>query len=151
MTMDLNWCKFYVHVHDLLMSRMNLGIATFIGNKLGKFHDLEMDSAGCAWGATLRMHVTIDVNHPLKRALKIRTPMGDEHLVKFTNERLPNFYYLCERLGHISKYCELQFAIDFQDPGSDSSCGPWLRAPLPTKGPVNGSNSGKPRGTGAHQ
>ncbi|KAL0392686.1 UNVERIFIED_CONTAM: hypothetical protein Sradi_2491400 [Sesamum radiatum] len=58
--MDLNWCKFYVHVHDLPMSRMNLGIATFIGNKLGKFHDSEMDSAGCAWGATLRMNVTID-------------------------------------------------------------------------------------------
>ncbi|KAK4428471.1 hypothetical protein Salat_1146700 [Sesamum alatum] len=60
--------------------------------------------------------------------------MGDEHLVHFTYEQLPNFCYRCERLGHIAKYCENQFADAFGDPGSDLPYGPWLRVPLPMRG-----------------
>ncbi|KAL0356017.1 UNVERIFIED_CONTAM: hypothetical protein Sradi_4048600 [Sesamum radiatum] len=56
-------------------------------------------------------------------------PLGSEHLVSFTYERLPNFCYLCGRLGHIGKYCELAFAEGFVDPGNDTPYGPWLRAP----------------------
>ncbi|KAK4402856.1 hypothetical protein Sango_1026300 [Sesamum angolense] len=32
---DLKWCEFSVHVHDLPLSKMNLGIVTLIGNKIG--------------------------------------------------------------------------------------------------------------------
>ncbi|KAL0362330.1 UNVERIFIED_CONTAM: hypothetical protein Scaly_1188200 [Sesamum calycinum] len=32
--MDLDWCDFVVHVHDLPLSKMNLGVATTIGNHL---------------------------------------------------------------------------------------------------------------------
>ncbi|KAL0438998.1 UNVERIFIED_CONTAM: hypothetical protein Slati_2382800 [Sesamum latifolium] len=53
MHIDLSCCDFYVHVHDLPRSRMNLGVATLIGNHLGSFRDMEMDDEGCAWGATL--------------------------------------------------------------------------------------------------
>ncbi|KAL0458630.1 UNVERIFIED_CONTAM: hypothetical protein Slati_0490200 [Sesamum latifolium] len=53
MHMDLNCCDFYVHVHDLPLSRMNMGVATFISNKLGVFRDLEMDAARCSWAASL--------------------------------------------------------------------------------------------------
>ncbi|KAL0302260.1 UNVERIFIED_CONTAM: hypothetical protein Scaly_3037700 [Sesamum calycinum] len=52
---------------------------------------MDMDDLGCAWGAMLRMMVSVDVNFPLKRALKIRTPSEDDHLVTFTYERLTNF------------------------------------------------------------
>ncbi|KAK4407841.1 hypothetical protein Sango_0365100 [Sesamum angolense] len=49
-----------------------------------------MDSSGCALGVMLRMRVAINVNHPLKRALKIRTPMADKHLIKGpTNDSNP--------------------------------------------------------------
>ncbi|KAL0307377.1 UNVERIFIED_CONTAM: putative mitochondrial protein [Sesamum calycinum] len=33
MQVDLNWCEFHVHVNDLPLSKMNLGIAIFIGNE----------------------------------------------------------------------------------------------------------------------
>ncbi|KAL0430867.1 UNVERIFIED_CONTAM: hypothetical protein Sradi_0712700 [Sesamum radiatum] len=68
MRVDLDWCDFFVHVHDLPLSMMNLGVATVIGNKLGKFRDVEMDELGCSWGATLRIWVALNVNVPLKRA-----------------------------------------------------------------------------------
>ncbi|KAK4421167.1 hypothetical protein Salat_2067200 [Sesamum alatum] len=47
---------------------------------------------------------------------------------------LSNFCHFCGNLGHIAKYCELQFEEGFVDPGSDSPYGPWLRAPLPSRG-----------------
>ncbi|KAL0406524.1 UNVERIFIED_CONTAM: hypothetical protein Slati_3966300 [Sesamum latifolium] len=55
MQVDLNRCDFYVHIHDLPLSRMNLGVATIIGNQLGIFRDMEMDEAGRSWGSSLRI------------------------------------------------------------------------------------------------
>ncbi|KAL0463455.1 UNVERIFIED_CONTAM: putative mitochondrial protein [Sesamum latifolium] len=81
-----------------------------------------------SWGSFLRLRVALDVSKPLLRALKIRTVLGDEHLVAFTYERLPNFYYLCGRLGHISKWCESRFQDGFVNPIEESSFEPWLRA-----------------------
>ncbi|KAL0292758.1 UNVERIFIED_CONTAM: hypothetical protein Sradi_6974500 [Sesamum radiatum] len=144
---NLDWCDFFVHIHDLPLSKMNVGVATFIGNRLGKFRDMEIDERGCAWGATLRIRVSLNVNAPLKRALKISTPLGGEHVVSFTDERLPNFCYLYCRLGHIGKYCEVAFAEGFIDLGDDTPYGPWLRPPVSKPGQfksgiVEGSVSG---------
>ncbi|KAK4381552.1 putative mitochondrial protein [Sesamum angolense] len=96
---NLDWADFHTHVHGLPLSKMSKEMAVFI-----------------------------DVTKPLKRVLKIRTTLGDEQLLSFTYERLPNFCYLCGCLGHLSKYCELRFADDFADPGEATPYGPWLRA-----------------------
>ncbi|KAK4422932.1 hypothetical protein Salat_1875800 [Sesamum alatum] len=93
-----------------------------------------MDDTGCAWETTLRLRMAINVTRPLSRAIPICSALGDERLVDLTYERLPNFCYLCEKLGHIAKYCELQFEDGFVDPGLESPYGPWLQAPLPTRG-----------------
>ncbi|KAL0444324.1 UNVERIFIED_CONTAM: hypothetical protein Slati_2155100 [Sesamum latifolium] len=95
---------------------------------------MDMDASGCSWGASLRLKVGINVNLPLKRALKIRTTIGEEQLLSFIYERIPNFCYLCGHLGHITKYCDSRFNDDFKDTREDTPYGPWLRAPLLTKG-----------------
>ncbi|KAK4425156.1 hypothetical protein Salat_1709500 [Sesamum alatum] len=46
MYVDLNWSKFHVQIHGVPLSRMNLEIATLIGNRLGKFRELELDELG---------------------------------------------------------------------------------------------------------
>ncbi|KAL0394734.1 UNVERIFIED_CONTAM: hypothetical protein Slati_4439600 [Sesamum latifolium] len=94
MQVNLNWCDFYVHVYDLPLSKMNMRIASFIGNKIGKFRDMDMDSEGTAWGATMRIKVAINVMLPLPQALKIRTTMGEEQLVTFTLREAPKFLLL---------------------------------------------------------
>ncbi|KAL0407807.1 UNVERIFIED_CONTAM: hypothetical protein Sradi_1715100 [Sesamum radiatum] len=132
MHVALDECDFFVHVHDLPLSMMNLGFATLIGNRIGVFQDLEADDTGCSWGATMRIRVSLNVHKPLKRSLKLRSPVGQELVVHFTYERLSNFCYLCGRLGHIDKYCELRFEDGFRDPGTETPFGPWLRAPLPS-------------------
>ncbi|KAK4421456.1 hypothetical protein Salat_2096200 [Sesamum alatum] len=123
---DLDWCDFYVHVHELPFIMMNLGVATQIDNWIGRFRDMDMDDTGCSWGAALRLRVAINITHPLPCALPIVSTLGDELLVYLTYKRLPNFCYLCGQLSHIAKYCELQFEDGFVDPSLDSPYRPWL-------------------------
>ncbi|KAL0427147.1 UNVERIFIED_CONTAM: hypothetical protein Slati_2889500 [Sesamum latifolium] len=82
----------------------------------------------------MRLRVSMDITKSLKRVLKIRTVLGDEQLVSFTYEKLPNFCYLCGCLGHLSKFCELRFSDGFSDPGEATPFGPWLRATNPLSG-----------------
>ncbi|KAK4387744.1 hypothetical protein Sango_2381000 [Sesamum angolense] len=109
---------------------MTRDVAAFIGNKLGKFKEVDLDSNGEVWGSSVRIQVSVDITKPLKRALKIRK-LGDEHLVTFTYERLPNFCYLSGVLGHLSRQCEVQLQEAFCDPGEHAPYGDWLRAVAP--------------------
>ncbi|KAL0413246.1 UNVERIFIED_CONTAM: Peptide-N(4)-(N-acetyl-beta-glucosaminyl)asparagine amidase [Sesamum radiatum] len=83
-------------------------VATWIGNRLGKLKDVDVEPNGVIWGSSLRIRVAVNVTKPLKRAMKIRTVLGDEQLVRFTYERLPNFCYFCGHLGHTTHSWELQ-------------------------------------------
>ncbi|KAL0451434.1 UNVERIFIED_CONTAM: hypothetical protein Slati_1121500 [Sesamum latifolium] len=100
----LEECDFYVHVYDLLLSMMNLGVASLIGNRIGSFQDLEVDNSGCSWGASLRIRVGLNVSKPLKTVLKdiltntVRSELGFRELIDAT------------------------------------PYGPWLRAPAPEGG-----------------
>ncbi|KAL0458749.1 UNVERIFIED_CONTAM: hypothetical protein Slati_0502100 [Sesamum latifolium] len=103
-------------------------ITAFIGNRLGKFKEVDLDQNREVWGTSVRIRVALDISKPLKRALKIHMVLGDDHFISFTYERLPNFYYLCGCLGHLSRQCELQFLDGFYDPGENPPYGHWLRA-----------------------
>ncbi|KAK4424711.1 hypothetical protein Salat_1664700 [Sesamum alatum] len=129
---DLNHCEFHIHIHGLPVGKMTKEVATWIGDKLGKTVDVDTYQNGIVWGSSVRIRASLDVTKPFWRALKIHTILGDEQLVTFTYERLPNFCYLCGSLGHISRSCDLQFKDDVVEPGSNSPFGGWLRAPPPS-------------------
>ncbi|KAL0378610.1 UNVERIFIED_CONTAM: hypothetical protein Sradi_3166500 [Sesamum radiatum] len=124
MQVVLEECDFFMQIHDLPLSMMNLGVATLIGKRIGVFPDMETDDSECSWGASLRIRVSLNVNHPLKRALKVRSMTGKEFLVRFTYDQLPNFCYLCGPLGHIDKYCEVWFEDGFRNSDDDFPYGP---------------------------
>ncbi|KAL0411038.1 UNVERIFIED_CONTAM: hypothetical protein Slati_3693500 [Sesamum latifolium] len=121
---------------------MNLGVATLLGNRIGAFKDMETDNTGRSWGVFLRIRIGLNVNQPLKRALKVCLTSGEELLARLTYEHLPNFCYLCGMLGHIDKYCEGHFEESFRDSGTETPYGPWLRAPLPSRGQFQTSSYG---------
>ncbi|KAL0325214.1 UNVERIFIED_CONTAM: hypothetical protein Sradi_5090700 [Sesamum radiatum] len=127
MHVDLDWCEFFIHVHDFPLSKMNREVASFIGNSLGKFRDMEMDGYGRAWGSSLHIRI-INMTQPLIRALRVCTTMGMEMVVSFTYEQLQNFCYLCGWLGHIHSYCELRFEEGFTNPIEAMSYRTWLHA-----------------------
>ncbi|KAL0446259.1 UNVERIFIED_CONTAM: hypothetical protein Slati_1753800 [Sesamum latifolium] len=127
-TIDMDWCEFHIHIHGLPLGKITRDVCAFIDNKLGRFKDMDSDDNGAVWGSSVRIRVALDVTKPLKRALKLRTIFGDEHLISFTYDRLPNFCYLCGCLGHLSRQCDLQFQEGYCDPSENTPFWPWLRA-----------------------
>ncbi|KAK4394419.1 Nitrate reductase [NADH] [Sesamum angolense] len=97
--MDLNWCKFHIHIHGLPLGKITQEIDVFIGNRLEKFKEVDLDRNGEVLGSSICIWVALDITKPFKRALKLHTVLGDDHLIFFTYERLQNFCYLCGCLG----------------------------------------------------
>ncbi|KAL0287502.1 UNVERIFIED_CONTAM: hypothetical protein Scaly_2761400 [Sesamum calycinum] len=100
---DLNCCDFHIHMHELPLRKMTKDVASFIGNKLGRYKEVDLDSKGKVWGSSICIRVVINITKPLKCTLKIRTMIGDNGLVTFTYEKLPNFRYLRGCLGHLAR------------------------------------------------
>ncbi|KAK4415646.1 hypothetical protein Salat_2672000 [Sesamum alatum] len=144
LTVDLDWCPFFVHVHDIPYSQRTVAVVRYIGNCLGAWLE-EVDIARfISWFETVRIRININVTKPLKRALRLRLEQGDEVVVRFFYERLPNFCYLCGKLGHIGQYCDLRFQEHFVDPGSQTPYGAWLRASGPDPRIGSGSVPARP-------
>ncbi|KAK4417244.1 hypothetical protein Salat_2550000 [Sesamum alatum] len=79
------------------------------------------------------LEVNINVTLPLKQALRFCSESGEESVVRFSYKRLPNFCYLCGKLGHISRFCDLRFDAQFSDVGSHTPYRAWLRAAGPSR------------------
>ncbi|CAN1806584.1 hypothetical protein LINPERHAP1_LOCUS24727 [Linum perenne] len=59
----------------------------------------------------MRLRVSLDIRRPLKREKKVRIEGGECITCTFRYERLPNFCYICGKLGHIDRYCEVLFQV----------------------------------------
>ncbi|KAL0314002.1 UNVERIFIED_CONTAM: hypothetical protein Sangu_2244600, partial [Sesamum angustifolium] len=99
---DLEWCDFFVHMHNLAIGQMNREVAIFIGNHLRRFLDLDLDRDRSSWGSFLRIRVSLNIKRYLCRALTLHTTDRDDPIITFAYERLPNFCYLCGCLGHLA-------------------------------------------------
>ncbi|CAN1787189.1 hypothetical protein LINPERHAP1_LOCUS17539 [Linum perenne] len=55
----------------------------------------------------MRVRVRIDITSPLKKERKVRWPRGEWLLGKYRYEKLPTFCYVCERIGHVERHCEI--------------------------------------------
>ncbi|KAK4417188.1 hypothetical protein Salat_2544400 [Sesamum alatum] len=105
-----------------------LDVLRYIVSCLGQWEDKAHIDQDVSWLKVVCVRVLLNVTLPLKRALTLRSEAGDAPVIRFSYERLPNFCYLCGKLGHISRVCELRFQDDFVDPGQHPPYGPWLRA-----------------------
>ncbi|KAK4433394.1 hypothetical protein Salat_1101700 [Sesamum alatum] len=122
-TVNLDHCDFYIHVYNLPVGKMTKEMAAFIGDKIGIFRNVGIDSDGVIWGSNLRIPVSINVTKPLPRVLKIISVFRDEIFVTFKYGSLPNFCYLYGMLGHLSKACELCFEPSFSDLSDNNPMG----------------------------
>uniref|UniRef100_A0A803NM52 Zinc knuckle CX2CX4HX4C domain-containing protein n=1 Tax=Cannabis sativa TaxID=3483 RepID=A0A803NM52_CANSA len=75
----------------------------------------------------MRVKVTLDVNVPLKRRMKLRRTTGEEGFwAMFKYEFLPTFYFICRILGHSEKFCLKRF--DTLADQIIQPYGAWVRA-----------------------
>ncbi|KAL2235739.1 UNVERIFIED_CONTAM: hypothetical protein Sindi_1306100 [Sesamum indicum] len=78
LSVDLNWCDFYVHIHERSLNWKNLGIAMHIGRLAGDLLEYGDGRDGKSIGLSLRIRVAINMNNPLKKAPKIQTMTVDK-------------------------------------------------------------------------
>ncbi|CAN1849476.1 hypothetical protein LINPERHAP1_LOCUS39385 [Linum perenne] len=59
----------------------------------------------------MRIRVRVDVRLPLKREKRVRKAGGEAVMCKFQYERLPDFCYICGKMGHTDRFCEVLFRV----------------------------------------
>ncbi|CAJ2644626.1 uncharacterized protein LOC123882497 [Trifolium pratense] len=132
--LEMFTAEFWARIYDLPLKLRSDAMALRLGNTIGQF--VEADSKdGHRLGKFLRVKVSIDLRKPLKRGTVLNY-QGKRLHVFFKYERLPNFCYMCGRIGHQMKDCE-EVEGNEEDGYEDIEekelpYGSWLKAsPLP--------------------
>jgi 14-3-3 protein epsilon len=89
---------FWVRIHELQVGYMSLGIGKQLGDFIGTSVDYDTIKNNGARRSYMRIRVTIDGHHPLK---KIRKGEGSSYMVQFKYERI----------GHADRFCEHLFEM----------------------------------------
>lgn len=82
-------------------------IARDIGNRLGTYVRSDPKNFTARWREYMRVRVVIDVCKPLQKSIKLKRQGGEILRVSVKYERLPLFCFLCGRLGHTDRRCDL--------------------------------------------
>lgn len=79
------------------------------------------------WKSYVQLCVTMDVQKPLKRIMKVKGEEGSWNWINFKYERLSTFCFVCGVIGHSERDC----AVVYANPGKEieRAYGTWLRAP----------------------
>lgn len=71
---------------------------------LGTILDVEFDRI--VWDRSTRLKILLDVTKLLHRIQNIHSKDGNIVMIEVKYERLPNFCYVCGKLGHIKRECQ---------------------------------------------
>lgn len=107
----------------MVFKKIIQNIGSFVGTVV-KLDPIHMNGL---WKPCVRIRITMNIDKPLKRRMKLKREGGQWNLVNFKYERLSTLYFVCGLLGHSDRDREVVYA----NPEStiDKAYGVWLRAP----------------------
>lgn len=79
------------------------------------------------WKWYTRIRVTMDVEKPIKRRMKVKREGGAWSWINFKYERISTFCFVCGLLGHSERDCGIVY--DNPEKEIERAYGVWLRAP----------------------
>ncbi|XP_038894015.1 uncharacterized protein LOC120082783 [Benincasa hispida] len=83
-------------------------MATSLGNSIGTFINVDFDENDNCWKPSLCIRITIDITNPLGHGLKFGYEnSSSKDWIQIKYERVPDFCYDCDMIGHILKNCAL--------------------------------------------
>uniref|UniRef100_A0A803QBP8 Zinc knuckle CX2CX4HX4C domain-containing protein n=1 Tax=Cannabis sativa TaxID=3483 RepID=A0A803QBP8_CANSA len=111
---DDRWClvgRFLTkHNIDLQTSKfMSERVIRDVRNYIGTFVKSDPNNFQGVWRNYLRIRVSIRVDLPLQRNMKLEMKSGASCTVGFKYEDLPTFCFICEILGHSKRFCDCLF------------------------------------------
>ncbi|KAL7211274.1 hypothetical protein ACSBR2_014204 [Camellia fascicularis] len=129
---QFTWCSFWIQIHGLPLEKMTKANGEIIGHNLGWLLQVEAHCEGLLlYRNFLRIRVEIDVTKPLPRGFHltrgVSSPMAGVHSwISFKYEKLSDFCFDCERIGHERTVCKFVS----HDEGRASGYGPDLRTSI---------------------
>lgn len=124
----LNKSDIWIQVYDLPKDLMSEKIFASIGNSVGKYVKSDPANLNGVWRMFFRLRVTLDVDKPIKRKMKVKREGGEWSWVNFKYERLSTLCFVCGLLGHSERDCNLVY--DNPDKEITRAYRVWLRAPM---------------------
>lgn len=123
----LNEVDICVQVHDIPKGFISENILKSLGSYIGKYVKTNPNSFVGGWKQFVRIRVTLEIQKPLKKRMKIKREGGNWSWLNFKYERLGNFCFVCGILGHTERECNIVYA----NPNKvvERAYGGWLRAP----------------------
>lgn len=107
--MDFNHIPIWVRVSNLPLGMLDKETGAILGEKIGKFRDVDVGDDGLAVGSVLRVKVVIDIRKPLMHGITVTVGVDEkEKWCPFAYEFLPDFCFVCDRIGHVDKQCMLE-------------------------------------------
>ncbi|WOG86768.1 hypothetical protein DCAR_0205986 [Daucus carota subsp. sativus] len=117
----------WVQVYDIPLRMLTEKIVQSIGNLVGTFVKMDPTTLNGLWKQYIRIRVTMDIKKPLKRRMKLKREGGSSSWINYKYERLSMFCFVCGRLGHSDRDCEIVYANP--EKMVEWAYGVWLRAP----------------------
>lgn len=124
--LKLTQSPFWVRIYDFSFNHCTPHAGKVFGNRIGGFIDWDNSKKG-RWGKYVKIAM-VDLTKQLKRWAMTKNYLGQPIEVYFKYERLHDFYYTCDRLGHLLHDC-----VEKDDEADDekdiqSNFGSWQRA-----------------------
>ncbi|MBA0804901.1 hypothetical protein Gohar_004456, partial [Gossypium harknessii] len=123
---------FWLRVYNIPIELMDRRLALDIGNVIGELVAIDWKDRNGGWTEFMRLKIKINVLRPLRRIVKLVDKNGVETIGMLKYERLLDFCYECEIIGHMVKKCSL-IKEDDRLNGQRPQFGCWMRAPTETQ------------------
>ncbi|XP_062088872.1 uncharacterized protein At4g02000-like [Humulus lupulus] len=125
---SLNSLDLWVQVFELPTGFMSSRILEAIGGFIGKFKESCPKNFMGVWRDYMRIRISVDLNSPLKRRMRLRKGNNEWIWVTFKYENVPTFCFICGKIGHSDKFCPKRFEMPEED--IVHPYGEWMRAPF---------------------
>ncbi|XP_019185254.1 PREDICTED: uncharacterized protein LOC109180221 [Ipomoea nil] len=102
---ELDMIDMWVQLHDMPKGYTSHAILEQAGNFLGSFVKHDDRFEGAPWLTFHRIRVSISVDRPLRRRMRLMKRDGTTAWVNFRYERLHKFCYFCGCMGHLHTFC----------------------------------------------
>lgn len=125
-TVQINNLDLWVQLHGMQSGFMSQRVVQDVGNYLGKFIESDQNNFIGVWRDYLRVRVSISLDMPLKRRMKLKKNAEQWCWVNFKYEAIPTFCFICGLIGHSEKFCERIFEAPIET--IEKPYGLWMRA-----------------------